>query len=82
VNATEKTQEGKNAKTEKGTVRAEQATTSMEEENEGMVKPALWPLIRLVSIRSRAAALSTGTVLVDLPGKYPIERKSGMTING
>ena len=59
-----------------------QATTSMEEANEGTVKPALWPLIRLVSIRSRAAALSTGAILVDLPGKYPFERESGMMING
>lgn len=30
--------------------------------------PALWPLIRQVNVRCRAAALSTGAVLVDLPG--------------
>ncbi|KAG6874834.1 hypothetical protein C0992_006355 [Termitomyces sp. T32_za158] len=36
--------------------------------------PALWPLIRQVSVRCNAAALSTGAVLVDLPGtsdSYP-----------
>ena len=30
--------------------------------------PALWPLIRQVNVRCRAEALSTGAVLVDLPG--------------
>ncbi|KAG5637833.1 hypothetical protein H0H81_003038 [Sphagnurus paluster] len=30
--------------------------------------PALWPLIRQVNVRCNAAALSTGAVLVDLPG--------------
>ncbi|KAF7331910.1 hypothetical protein MKEN_00071300 [Mycena kentingensis (nom. inval.)] len=30
--------------------------------------PAFWPLIRQVSVRARCAALSTGAVLVDLPG--------------
>ncbi|KAG6820103.1 hypothetical protein H0H93_005415 [Arthromyces matolae] len=30
--------------------------------------PALWPLIRLVNVRCNAAALSTGAILVDLPG--------------
>jgi len=29
---------------------------------------ALWPLIRQVNVRCKAAALSTGAVLVDLPG--------------
>jgi hypothetical protein len=29
---------------------------------------ALWPLIRQVNVRCSAAALSTGAVLVDLPG--------------
>lgn len=33
-------------------------------------EPALWPLIRQVNVRCRAAALSTGAVLVDLPGKH------------
>lgn len=82
VNATEKTQEGKNDKkgeSEKGgTAQTVQATASTEEKNEGTLKPALWPLIRQVSIRARAAALSTGAILVDLPGKYPFERESGM----
>ena len=30
--------------------------------------PALWPLIRQVNVRCHAEALSTGAVLVDLPG--------------
>jgi len=30
--------------------------------------PALWPLIRQVNVRCNAKALSTGAVLVDLPG--------------
>lgn len=30
--------------------------------------PALWPLIRQVNVRCHAKALSTGAVLVDLPG--------------
>jgi hypothetical protein len=30
--------------------------------------PALWPLIRQVNVRCPSAVLSTGTVLVDLPG--------------
>lgn len=31
--------------------------------------PAFWPLIRLVNVRCNAKALSTGAILVDLPGK-------------
>lgn len=31
-------------------------------------EPALWPLIRLVRVRAKAHALSSGAVLVDLPG--------------
>jgi len=31
--------------------------------------PALWPLIRQVNVRCHAQALSTGAVLVDLPGR-------------
>lgn len=30
--------------------------------------PALWPLIRQVNVRCNAGALSTGAILVDLPG--------------
>ncbi|KAL0573914.1 hypothetical protein V5O48_008034 [Marasmius crinis-equi] len=30
--------------------------------------PAFWPLIRQVNVRCRAACLSTGAILVDLPG--------------
>ena len=32
--------------------------------------PALWPLIRQVNVRCHAEALSTGAVLVDLPGSF------------
>jgi hypothetical protein len=32
--------------------------------------PALWPLIRQVNVRCHAEALSTGAVLVDLPGAF------------
>jgi hypothetical protein len=31
-------------------------------------EPALWPLIRLVQVRCPSKALSTGAILVDLPG--------------
>ncbi|KAG5641399.1 hypothetical protein DXG03_005335 [Asterophora parasitica] len=34
----------------------------------GADAPALWPLIRQVNVRCNAAALSTGAILVDLPG--------------
>jgi hypothetical protein len=30
--------------------------------------PALWPLIRQVNVRCSSAALSSGAILVDLPG--------------
>lgn len=30
--------------------------------------PAFWPLIRQVNVRSRAEALRSGVILVDLPG--------------
>jgi hypothetical protein len=30
--------------------------------------PALWPLIRQVNVRCNAGALSSGAILVDLPG--------------
>jgi hypothetical protein len=36
--------------------------------NDNLKEPALWPLIREVNIRCASAALSTGVVLVDLPG--------------
>ena len=32
--------------------------------------PAFWPLIRQVNVRCNAEALSTGAVLVDLPGVF------------
>lgn len=38
--------------------------------NSGGDEPALWPLIRQVNVRCKATALSTGAVLVDLPGMF------------
>lgn len=35
-----------------------------------MSEPEVWPLIRVVRIRLKANALSTGAVIVDLPGIY------------
>ena len=43
--------------------------TSSDKESNTKDAPALWPLIRQVNVRCAAKALSTGTVLVDLPGK-------------
>jgi hypothetical protein len=34
--------------------------------------PAFWPLIRQVNVRCNAACLSTGAILVDLPGSYEV----------
>ncbi|PBL02484.1 hypothetical protein ARMGADRAFT_1005847 [Armillaria gallica] len=42
--------------------------TSSDKESNTKDAPALWPLIRQVNVRCAAKALSTGTVLVDLPG--------------
>ncbi|KAK0191014.1 hypothetical protein F5146DRAFT_1196144 [Armillaria mellea] len=46
------------------------ATKKRSSDKESNIKdaPALWPLIRQVNVRCAAKALSTGTVLVDLPG--------------
>jgi hypothetical protein len=33
-------------------------------------EPAFWPLIKQVNVRCRAHALSTGAILVDLPGQH------------
>ncbi|KAJ7744514.1 hypothetical protein DFH07DRAFT_25631 [Mycena maculata] len=51
---------GKDKKKDKGKERKDKA----KEPN----SPALWPLIRQVNVRCGAAALSTGAILVDLPG--------------
>lgn len=46
------------------------ATKNTASSNQGDTNgPALWPLIRQVNVRCSAEALSTGAVLVDLPGK-------------
>jgi hypothetical protein len=39
------------------------------DKNKDANTPALWPLIRQVNVRCSAAALATGAILVDLPGK-------------
>jgi hypothetical protein len=39
-----------------------------EPENQDVNQPAYWPLIRQVAVRCNAKALSTGAILVDLPG--------------
>jgi hypothetical protein len=43
---------------------AKQSSKSKDDE------PALWPLIRQVNVRCPAKALSTGAILVDLPGLF------------
>ncbi|KAI9669298.1 MAG: hypothetical protein M1831_000333 [Alyxoria varia] len=45
-------------------------TGTRQEQKEANAAPALWPLIRLVRIYSKAPALEKGTVLVDLPGVH------------
>lgn len=39
-----------------------------QKKEKGPKKPEFWPLIRIVKIFTKAAALSTGAVIVDLPG--------------
>jgi hypothetical protein len=45
--------------------------------------PALWPLIKQVNVRCNSAALSSGAILVDLPGKNSCSRSVliGLTQN-
>lgn len=43
-------------------------STSKKTDQDDADAPALWPLIRQVNVRCRANALSTGAILVDLPG--------------
>ena len=40
-------------------------------------EPALWPLIRQVNVRCPAKALSTGAILVDLPGLFCSFQRAG-----
>jgi len=47
------------------------STSKSKDKDQDLDSPALWPLIRQVNVRCRAQALSTGAVLVDLPGKVP-----------
>ena len=39
-----------------------------DEDDQDLEKATLWPLIRQVGIKCKAKALSTGAILVDLPG--------------
>jgi hypothetical protein len=43
--------------------------------------PAFWPLIRQVNVRCHAEALSTGAVLVDLPGALHFTLPSNNSLN-
>lgn len=47
---------------------AREAAGVRREKKDDADAPALWPLIRQVNVRCPSAALSTGAVLVDLPG--------------
>lgn len=49
-------------------VREAAGTNKSKEKMDGADSPALWPLIRQVNVRCSSAALSTGAILVDLPG--------------
>lgn len=74
MNATERSSQ-KGGKNDKKEGEKEEAGEAMAEDtNEESLKPALWPLIRQVTIRCRADALSTGAILVDLPGKYSLQQ--------
>ncbi|OCH93605.1 hypothetical protein OBBRIDRAFT_832536 [Obba rivulosa] len=43
-------------------------TSSKKKDNDTSNDPAFWPLIRQVNVKCNARALSTGAILVDLPG--------------
>ena len=45
-----------------------EATGGNKEKKDDVDSPALWPLIRQVNVRCPSSALSTGAILVDLPG--------------
>jgi hypothetical protein len=52
------------------------------DKDQDLDSPALWPLIRQVNVRCRAQALSTGAVLVDLPGKVlPLVQQSTIDLS-
>ncbi|THV08632.1 hypothetical protein K435DRAFT_883341 [Dendrothele bispora CBS 962.96] len=46
----------------------EAAGNSRKKEKTDVNGPAFWPLVRQVNVRCKAACLSTGAILVDLPG--------------
>ena len=48
------------------------STEKSKEKKDDADGPALWPLIRQVNVRCPSTALSTGAVLVDLPGMQEI----------
>jgi hypothetical protein len=45
-----------------------EAAGSSSKDKKDDASPALWPLIRQVNVRCPSVALSTGAILVDLPG--------------
>ncbi|KAG6813480.1 hypothetical protein H0H92_010505 [Tricholoma furcatifolium] len=49
-------------------VREASGTSKSKDKKDDAEAPALWPLIRQVNVRCKSAALSTGAILVDLPG--------------
>lgn len=53
-------------------VREAAGTSRKKDKKDEVDAPALWPLIRQVNVRCSSAALSTGAILVDLPGKLCI----------
>jgi len=49
-------------------VRQAAGTSTKQDSSKTGQDPALWPLIRQVNVRCSSAALSSGAILVDLPG--------------
>ncbi|KAG5716551.1 GTPase SLIP-GC [Termitomyces sp. T112] len=63
-----KDKEKKTEKTVMDKVREASGLSRSKDKTVDVDVPALWPLIRQVNVRCKAAALLTGAVLVDLPG--------------
>ena len=57
------------------------STSKKTSKNSDPDAPALWPLIRQVNVRCHAEALSTGAVLVDLPGVFHFISTNLPTLN-
>jgi len=54
---------------DKASKSANMSASKGKDKDQDFDSPALWPLIRQVNVRCHAQALSTGAVLVDLPGR-------------